>query len=203
MSDPPTRARILDAAVDHLVRHQGALEMQAVARAAGVVPSVVSHHYGSRSGLLVAVVDGFFDAFHAQVLDADLRAVGSWPTRERERIRRGVAFHFDEPLAAVVYGSLARDPQVAAAESRCIAQVIAESARNIAAAQRAGELEPGVDSTLAAASIFGASRQITLVALAADPRPTRAAVAAQLWRVTAAAVTARPIIPDPQEEQHP
>jgi AcrR family transcriptional regulator len=42
-----------------------------------VVPSVASHHFGSRSGLVAAVVDAFFDRLHAEVLDADLRATAA------------------------------------------------------------------------------------------------------------------------------
>jgi AcrR family transcriptional regulator len=193
-ADPPSKAaatqeRLLSAATTALVTSDGHLEMQAVARAAGVVPSVASHHFGSRSGLVSAVVDAFFDRLHAEVLDADLRATGSWFEREHERVRRGVRFHMTDPLAPVVYGSLSRDPEVAAVERRRIDEVVAESARNIASAQRAGELPEGVAPELAAAAIFGAARQITLTALSARRRPSQRTVVDLLWRLTVAAVT--------------
>ena len=191
-----TRARLLDAAVGELLSRGGQLELGSVARAAGVVPSVASHHFGSRSGLVCAVVDGFFDALQAQVLDADLRGLGSWHERELERVRRGVRFHFTEPLAPVVYASLARDAEVARVEATRIGLVVEASARNIAAAQRDGELARSIDPQLAAAAIFGAARQLTVTALTARRRPTQRSVVDQLWRVTVAAVT-------PSEEEQP
>ena len=184
-----TQERLLAAAVSELVDSGGHLELRSVAQAAGVVPSVASHHFGSRSGLVAAVVEGFFARFHAEVLDTDLRAYGPWFEREHERVRRGVRFHMTDALAPVVYGSLSRDPEVAAVEQRCIAQVVGESARNIAAAQRAGELPRSVAPELAAAAIFGAARQITLTALTAPRRPAQDTVVELLWRLTVATVT--------------
>lgn len=183
-----TRSRILVAATDQLLARDGQLEMQSVARAAGVVPSVVSHHFGSRSGLVCGIVDRFFDALHEEVLDHDVRHLGTWWAREHDRVERAVRFYFTEPLAPVVYGRLGRDAEVAAAESARIGRIVTESARNIAAAQRAGELAPGVDPMLAAASIFGAARQLVATALTARQRPTQESMVDQLWRVTAAAV---------------
>jgi AcrR family transcriptional regulator len=106
-----TQERLLAAAVSELVDSGGHLELRSVAQAAGVVPSVASHHFGSRSGLVAAVVEGFFARFHAEVLDTDLRAYGPWFEREHERVRRGVRFHMTDALAPVVYGSLSRDPR--------------------------------------------------------------------------------------------
>ena len=184
-----TRQRLLAVAEQELIASGGHLELTSVAREAGVVPSVASHHFGSRSGLIAAVVNGFFDRLHAEVLDLDLRATGTWFEREHERVRRGVRFHMTDPLAPAISGSLSRDPAVAAVELRRIEQVVAESARNIAAAQRTGELPKGPDPQLAAAAIFGAGRQVTLTALTADPRPAQRTVVELLWRLTVAAVT--------------
>jgi AcrR family transcriptional regulator len=173
---------------DELVSRDGQLELQSVAKAAGVVPSAISHHFGSRSGLICAVVDGFFDALHSEVLDRDLRPLGPWEYRELERTRRAVEFSYGDALAPVIYGLLGRDGQVAALETRRIDRVVEASARNIAAAQRDGELAKGADPRLAAAAIFGAVRQVIVTSLRADPRPTQESVVDQVWRVTVAAV---------------
>lgn len=184
-----TPARILEAAELELLRTNGQLEMQAVARAAGVVPSVVSHHFGSRSGVVNAVVDAFFDRLHEEVLDRDLRPLGSWIESEHARVRMGVRFYYTEPLAPIVYGSLGRDAEVASREHARVALVVESTARNIAAAQRTGELPRGVDPKLASAAIYGAARQVTVTALGADRRPPQRVVVDQLWRMTVAAVT--------------
>ncbi len=184
-----TRARLLDAAERELLARGGHLELQSVARAAGVVPSVASHHFGSRAGLVGAVVDRFFDALHAEVLDRELREHGDWLEREHERLRRGVRFYWTAPLAPVVLGGLTRDPSIAAIETRRIGRVVEAGARNMAAAQRAGELPRGIDPRLASASVFGAVRQVVVTALGPGRRPSQRAAVAHLWRITVAAVT--------------
>ena len=183
-----TKARLLGAATEELLIRNGGLELQSVAAASGVVPSVVGHHFGSRAGLVCAVVDDFFDRLHAEVLDLDLRALGGWHAREHERVRRGVRFYLTEPLTPVIYGSLTRDDEIGAVETAHVQKVVAASARNIAAAQRSGELPRGIDPMLAAATIFGALRQITITAMTSARRPSEQAVVEQLWRVTVAAV---------------
>lgn len=184
-----TQLRLLDAAGAELLARNGHLEIGTVARAAGVAPSVVYHHFGSKAGLVGAVVQRYYARLGEEVLDVDLRPLGDWPTRERERIRRGVRFQYAEPLAPIVYGSLSRDPAVTAIEARGIQAVVKESARNIGAAQRTGDLPRGVDPALAAAGIFGAMRQLLVEALSRRRRPSQRAVVEQLWRITAAAVS--------------
>lgn len=196
MSPTASRERLLDAARRELVQRDGHLELQSVARAAGVVPSVASHHFGSRAGLVGAVVEEFFDRLHEEVLDRDLREHGDWHTRERFRVRCGVRFSFTDPLSPVVLGALTRDAELAAIETGRIARAIDAGARNVASAQRAGELPRGADPVLASAAIFGAFRQVVLTALTARRRPSQRAVVDHLWRVTLAAVT-----PDVQEAQ--
>ncbi|MQA83377.1 MAG: TetR family transcriptional regulator [Streptosporangiales bacterium] len=108
-----TRARLLVAARQQTLANGGTLEVATVAEAAGVVPSVVYRYFGSKAGLVTALIDDFFDRFHERVLDVDLREHGSWAQRERRRLESGVRFHYEEPLAVVIYALLAREPQVA------------------------------------------------------------------------------------------
>ena len=114
-----------------------------VAEAAGVVPSLVHRYFGSKSGLVAALVNDFFDRFHAEVLDVDLEAEGDWAHHERLRLERGVRFHYAEPLAAVIYGPLARDPDVARTDAARNAFVVERAARSIRKGQRRGELPVG------------------------------------------------------------
>ncbi|GAC58707.1 putative TetR family transcriptional regulator [Gordonia hirsuta DSM 44140 = NBRC 16056] len=183
-----TRRRILATTQACLLDTAGAVEMQAIARQAEVVPSLVSHHFGSKSGLISAVVQEFFADLHREVLDVDLRELGDWYAREHARTVLGVDFYYEQPLTPIIYQLLERDSTVAGLEADRIAGVVAASARNIAAAQRAGELPAGVDPTLAGAGIFGALRLVIVTALTTDPSPSRADVVDQLWRMTVAAV---------------
>ena len=51
-----TRERLLSAAQEELIEGQGHLEMQAVARRAQVSVGLAYHHFGSKAGLIAAVV---------------------------------------------------------------------------------------------------------------------------------------------------
>ena len=100
-----TRRRLLEVARKLALQTGGHIELAGVAETAGVVPSLVHRYFGSKSGLVSALVDDFFDRFHREVLDAPLDE-GDWAQHERVRLERGVRFHFAEPFAALVYGAM-------------------------------------------------------------------------------------------------
>lgn len=183
-----TRLRLLDVARHVALATGGGVELALVAKAAGVVPSLVHRYFGSKAGLVAALVDDFFDRFHEEVLDADLEEHGDWATHERIRLERGVHFHYGEPFAVVLYGHLARDPEVARTEGQRIAVVVERAARSIRRAQRKGELPVGVDPGLAGAAMFGAMRLVMLEALRRKPPPRPELVIDVLWRQVAASV---------------
>jgi AcrR family transcriptional regulator len=182
-----TRRRLLEVARRLALQTGGHVELAGVAKAAGVVPSLVHRYFGSKSGLVSALVDDFFDRFHREVLDAPLEE-GDWAQHERVRLERGVRFHFAEPFAALVYGALARDPEVARTEVTRSAIVVDRAARSIRKGQRAGELPVGVDPAMAGAAMFGAMRLVMVEALGRTPRPAPERVIEVLWRQVAAAV---------------
>jgi AcrR family transcriptional regulator len=183
-----TRQRLLDVARRIAIESGGQVELAKVAEVARVVPSLVHRYFGSKSGLVAALVDDFFDRFHAEVLEADLDARRDWAEHERLRLELGVRFHYAEPFASVLYETLARDPEVARKESRRIAAVVDRAARSIRRAQKRGELPVGVDPGLAGAAMFGAMRLVMVEALRRKPRPTAAQVVEVLWRQVAASV---------------
>jgi AcrR family transcriptional regulator len=183
-----TRQRLLDVARRVALDTGGHIELAVVAEAAGVVPSLVHRYFGSKSGLVAALVNDFFDRFHAEVLDVDLEPEGDWAHHERLRLERGVRFHYGEPLAAVIYGALARDPDVARTDAARNAFVVERAARSIRKGQRRGELPVGVDPRIAGAAMFGAMRLVMVEALSRTPRPAPERVIEALWRQVAAAV---------------
>ena len=187
-----TRRRLLDVAKRLAIARGGHIELAEVAAAARAVPSLVHRYFGSKAGLVSALVDDFFDRFHREVLDADLDAHGDWATHERLRLERGVRFHYAEPFAAVLYGALARDPEVARNEAARTAAVVERAARSIRRAQRLGELPVGVDPRLAGAAMFGAMRLVMVEALTRQPRPRPERVIELLWRQVAASVQISP-----------
>ena len=183
-----TRRRLLDVARRVALDTGGHIELAAVAEAAGVVPSLVHRYFGSKSGLVAALMNDFYDRFHREVLDVDLDAEGDWAHHERLRLERGVRFHYGEPLAAVIYGPLARDPDVAREDLARNLAVVERAARSIRKGQRRGELPLGVDPRMAGAAMFGAMRLVMVEALNRSPRPAPERVIEALWRQIAAAV---------------
>jgi AcrR family transcriptional regulator len=195
-----TRERLLQAARERAIASGGHFEIADVAKAAGVVPSLVHRYFGSKSGLVRALVDDFFDRFQAEVLDLDLDDRGRWAQHERARLEAGVRFHYAEPFAVVLYGALARDPEVARREAVRIGAVVSRAARSIRKGQKAGELPVGVDPGLAGAAMFGAMRLVMVEALTRKQRPPAQQVIDALWRQVAASVR---IDPDASLRQAP
>lgn len=181
--------RLLRAAAEELVA-TGDLEVAAVARRAGVSVGLPYHYFGTRSGLLIAVVNDFYDRLGAacalRVYDAP-----TWAAREQQRIRDWVRFLYDEPLAPVVLAGLTGDGQVAAAQSRMLQRLVELGARNIAQGQRDGEIVADRDPEMLAAATLGGTHAIAAVALGRKRRPPARAVIEQVWAFNAGAVGLR------------
>ncbi len=177
-----TRASLLDAARNELIEGNGALEVGRVAERAGVSVGLIYRYYGSRAGLLAAVAEDYYARYQAQVMVADpLPDSPDWLGREEQRVQRAVQFVYGEPLAALVLVSLAREPEVAALEARCIADNVRQGADNIRRGQAAGQLAAELDAQLVSAMILGGLHQALLEALGRQPRPDPQQLARQLW----------------------
>jgi AcrR family transcriptional regulator len=183
-----TRERLLACARDVAIVNDGHLEIAWVAEAAGVVPSLINRYFGSRAGLVSALLDDFFNRLAAEVINLDLDDQGTWAQHERIRLEKGVRFHYTDPAAVVIYTQLSREPEVALTENRHIETVVRRAAANIRRGQKRGELPPSVDPELAGAAMFGAMQRVMVTALGRTPRPRPDHIVDVLWRQVAAAV---------------
>lgn len=184
---PSTRRRLLDAAAAELVESGGGMEIAAVARRARASVGLSYHYFGSKAGLLAAVVEDFYDRYDAAVIDANPLPGAAWAERERTRVERLVDFMLAEPLAPLVLSRLSAEPEVAAVEARRLARHLSLGADNIAGAQAKGQLPPGPDPRLRIGMIMGGLRQAIGQALAGPERWTREALVAELWSFVAMA----------------
>ncbi len=182
------RDALLRAAADELVERRGVLEVGPVAARAGVSVGLIYRHFGSKAGLLAAIVGDFYVRFDAEVLDGDPAPGAGWAERERRRTELAVAFHYDDELAPIILARLARDPEVAAVEARHMRIQVARGAQNVARGQRDGEIPEDIDAGIAAALILGGVRQALVEVLARREPPPREVLADQLWRLVVAAV---------------
>ena len=183
-----TRERLLAVAMEQAVASKGHVELAEVARQAGVVQGVVHRYFGSKSGLISAMVDDYYDRFHKQVLELYLNDTGDWAVHERLRLRMGIQFHYAEPLSAVLHSTFVRDPVVARKEAQRIDGVVDLTARGIVRAQRRGELPRHIDPELAGAAMFGAMQAVLSRALNRPRRPSPEQLETILWQQVAASV---------------
>lgn len=182
-----TREALLAAATAELTESDGLIEVGRVAARADVSTGALYHQFGSKAGLLAALVEDFYERLGEAVLKPDLAELGDWASREQARIERTVAFYYSHP-AAVVLAGLAREPEVAAAEAPFLAAAIAGAERNIRAAQRAGEVDPSIDPGIAAAMIMGGIQAVLARVLARERRPRPQRLVDELWRLVRSAV---------------
>lgn len=175
-----SRLKLLTAASDALVAGAGAFELQDVGARAEVSVGLVSHHFGSKAGLIAAVVNRFYDEA-AQALDLRDFKQGGWSAREQERLSRLIAFMYEEELAPVILSKLAHYPEVAAIEAQRWNGLIEAAARNIIQGKARGQILDSHRPDVLAAMIVGAARHAIAMALAAEERPTQAALAAAIW----------------------
>ncbi|MEO1046658.1 MAG: TetR/AcrR family transcriptional regulator [Pseudomonadota bacterium] len=173
-------ARIL-AAAERILRHgSGELEMSQVASKAGVSVGLAYHYFGSKSGMLAAIIHAFYDRYNAvvnQYIDPDIR----WGVRERERLQAAIEFLYADPMAPVILGRMAHTNQVAAVESSRHEEMIEMATRNIASGIKRGDIGQHIDPAIAGAAITGAMRSAIMHAMAMEPRPAAEKLTHQLW----------------------
>ncbi|MFI6165643.1 TetR/AcrR family transcriptional regulator [Nocardia sp. NPDC051052] len=185
---PLGRQQLLDAARDELVRGNGVMELSALTRRAGLSTGALYHHFGSKSGLLAAIYDAFYEGLGHAIADAQLPADADWATRERDRTYRFVAYHFADPLAPVLLDRTALDPQLTELEAVYIQHMSDNAAANIRHGQTLGQLPTDVDPDSAGAFVIGGLRHGIAQQLRTAPLPSPDQAAERLWRPTAASL---------------
>ncbi len=175
-----SRKQILDAASAAFVEGNGHFEMADVARRAGTSIGLAYHYFGSKTGLVSALVSDFYDRFDAIVLERT-ESDAPWRERELRRFSIAVQFLFTDPLATVIIGRLASGGETAAVETDRRNRIIEAGARNIANAQKNGEVHPDIDPEIASAVINGGLRHAAYMALTLRERPDADEFARRAW----------------------
>jgi AcrR family transcriptional regulator len=180
-------ARILAAAEMLLREGDGELEMGPVAEKAGVSVGLAYHYFGSKSGMLGAIIHAFYDRYNQvanQYIDPDIK----WGVREKSRLMAVVEFLYNDPMAPVILGKMARTNQVAAVESARHEEMIEMAIRNIRSGIKRGDIGTHIDPTIAGAAITGAIRSGIIHAMGMHPRPDPAKLTHQIWGMIAGAL---------------
>ena len=164
MADPPkprkrrsaseARRVLIGVAREVLARGDGELEMLQVAERAGVSEGLAYYHFGNKAGLLAAVVRDFYERLDDAVMAVPFPGE-TWIDRERARTAEFVRLMYEDPIAPLVLNVLRVDPALYAEERERQRRLHALGARNIANAQRAGEIANSHDPKLLVAMILG------------------------------------------------
>ncbi|GAB5483118.1 MAG: hypothetical protein Pars92KO_28750 [Parasphingorhabdus sp.] len=180
-------AKILAAAETILREGEGDLEMSQVAEKAGVSVGLAYHYFGSKSGMLGAIIDAFYDRYNAVVnryIDPDI----NWGVREKDRLMAAVEFLYNDPMAPVILGKMAHTNQVAAVETARHEEMIEMATRNIGSGIKRGDIGQHIDPAIAGAAITGAMRSGIIHAMGMKPRPDPAILTHQIWGLIAGAL---------------
>ena len=175
-----TRTRIVAAALRELVDGDGDFEMVDVARRARVSVGLAYHYFGSKAGLISALIKDFHDR-HEAVVNQHFDRSLPWPVREKARLKASIDFLYADPVAPVVMGKLSSSAAVIAVDTGHRTAVAEMAARNIAQGQRNGFIAADIDPIVAGAAIVGGVNQAVAQAISARKRPDPVHLAEQLW----------------------
>jgi len=189
-----TPERLIRAAQEELIHSHGLLEMQAVAKRAKVSVGLAYHHFGSKAGLIAAVVEGFYNRLEEAAFSPSKLISSDWAGREKERIAAYISFHYDHPFAPLVVGALSRAAEVLDVEQAFTKRQLTAGAHNLRAGQRDGVIPADLDPRLTIALLIGGIRQALIGALMSSHRPDRAELTDKIWVFVAGALR----LPAPQ-----
>lgn len=184
-------ARIRTAAEELLIERDGALDIVELAQRADVSSSLLYRYYPSKSALLAAIVESFYDRYDAAVFTVPYDQTVEYAAAIRMRLEQIVAFHYSEPLAATVLGRLARTPETAAVDADRMAKHIDAAAAQVRHGQRLGALSKDIDDEIAGALVIGGTHQALARSLSRNPRPPADWLTNELWRAFSAALGLR------------
>lgn len=180
--------KLLLAAEAELIANHGHMEMSAVAKRAGVSVGLAYHHFGSKTGLVAAVVDRFYGPLREISFGNTISLDLEWRVREKTRTAAMIDYFYAHPLAPLISGRLAREPEVLDIERAHSEALLEAGARNIAQGQKQGVVDKALDPAVTVAMLMGGIRLAIDQAILMEQRPSRDLLLDQLWRLTASAL---------------
>ena len=133
--------------------------MQAVAKRAKVSVGLAYHHFGSKAGLIAAVVEAFYHRLEEAAFNPANLVSPDWVGREKERIAAYVSFHYDHPFAPLVVGrALSRASEVLDVEQAFTQRFQLTAGANLRAGQRDGVIPADLDPRLTIALMISGIR---------------------------------------------
>lgn len=183
-----TAKRLAEAAEAELIANDGHMEMSLVAKRAKVSVGLAYHHFGSKTGLVAAVVDRFYAPLREIALGDTIPLELEWRAREKARVAATIDHFYRHPLAPLIAGRLAREPEVLDIEQAHMSSLLEHGARNIAQGQKQGVVDPHLDPAVTVAMLMGGLRLVVDRAVLSANRPPPALLLEHLWQLTQGAL---------------
>ena len=174
--------RLVRAAEEELIENNGHMEMLAVAKRAGVSVGLAYHHFGSKAGLLAAVIDNFYGPLREISFGDAIPVNLAWAEREKLRVRAFIDYFYDHPFAPLVSGRLGREPEVQDIEQAHMSALLEEGARNLAQGQKQGVVSKSIKPKIVIGLLMGGLRQAIDSAVLTKRRPAKSVLRDQIWR---------------------
>lgn len=175
-----TRELLLKAAREELIAGNGDLEVANVSKRAGVSAGLTFYHFGNKSGLLNAIVNDFYrkldDSIVAVQFDGE-----TWAEREQARVHAMVEMYYQDPVAVLVATRLRSDPAYASEEAQRAKRLDQLGAKNIAQAQRGGEIDKHFDPLLLVSMLLAGVTSGVCSALSRQPPLPLEEAQQQIW----------------------
>lgn len=176
-----SNVRLVCAAEAELIENSGHMEMLAVAKRAGVSVGLAYHHFGSKTGLLAAVVDHFYAPLRDISFGDAIALDQDWAAREKARTRAFIDYFYDHPFAPLIAGRLGREPEVCDIERAHMTALLEEGARNLAQGQRQGVVSSDIVPDVVIGMLMGGLRQSIDSAILSEKRPPKPVLLEQIW----------------------
>lgn len=173
--------KLLDAAEKELIDSHGVLEMSRVAKLAGVSVGLAYHHFGSKTGLIAAVVDRFYTPLRTIGIGNEIPLELQWQEREKARTAALIDYYYSHPLAPIIVGRLAREPEVQDIENAHMDSLLELGTRNLVQAQKSGVVNPDLTPLTTVAMLMGGLSMAIRQAVLASDRPNADTLLHQLW----------------------
>lgn len=176
-----TRERLLEAAREEIIQGGGGMELAAVARRAKVSPGLPYRYFASKSALLVAVVEAFYDALDDECYKPTFEEVSDdWWECEKHRIITMVDFFYRDKLGPFIVSQIAGDASVVESQQRRLSHQLHGASANLKKGKELGCVPGHIDEDLCASLLMGGLYQAIIVALRQIPPISQTRLTKQL-----------------------
>lgn len=150
-----TQSRILKAATDVFVRNEGRIELEEIAKEAGVSMGLLYRYFPSKGKIQAAVVEAYYDRLD-QAIWQPIDQFETYRQQESKRIMLYIAFQSADPVARIVLSYVGWLPEAQEVVTERSQRFVALVETSLSRGQDLGEVDDILDVALEAPMIVSA-----------------------------------------------